>query len=564
MKKQIILMAAAGVMLATSCSKLAPLTQENFSVNPTPLEATAGKVPATINVTFPAKYMKKKAVITMTPTLKFNGGEVQGQSVTYQGEKIEGNATPISYKNGGNGVLKNTWNYTEDMLKSDLCMQFDAKLGKKTVSLPEVKIGYGVLATSALLGQCLDNTNASVAPDAFERVIQQKKEANIKFLIAQSKLRASETGSISMKELVAILKEINDNEETRALNAIEVSAYASPDGKFSFNEQLAEKRQNVSTTFLSEELKKIKMAADINMKFTAEDWDGFQELVSQSNLQDKAIILRVLSMYSDPEEREKQIMNMSAIYTDIKEGILPELRRARLIVNYSVIGRSDEQIVNQFKSDASQLSVEEMLYGANMLMENAADKEAWLQKTAQIYGSDYRALNNLAQLAYTKGDLATAQQYLQKAANINSNAAQVNTNLALIALNQGNVEQAEMLLAKGSGAEGFNEVQGALNIAKGNYPQAAANMKGVNSNAAALAQILAQDYVSAKETLNNIKNETANTYYLKAILAARMDDLGGIANNIRKVAQQNPSLAKRAINDLEFAKYTSTINSLVK
>lgn len=564
MKKQIILMAAAGAMLATSCKKLAPLTQDNFTVNPTPLEAVANQVPATINVNFPAKYMKKKAVITMTPVLKYNGGEALGQSATFQGEKVEGNATTIAYATGGNQPLKNNWTYTDEMLKSDLCMRFDAKLGKKTVTLPDLKIGYGVLATSALLGGCLDNAGGSLAPDAYQRVIQQKKEASIKFLINQAKLRAGETGSMSMKELIALLKEINDNEETRALNALEVSAYASPDGRYAFNEQLAEKRQNVSSDFLNKELQKIKMAADVNTKFTAEDWEGFQELVSQSNLQDKEVILRVLSMYSDPEEREQQIMNMSAIYTDIKEGILPELRRARLIVNYSIIGRSDEQIVDQFKSDASQLSVEEMLYGANQLMTSASDKEAWLLKTAQLYSSDYRAYNNLAQLAFAKGDMAAATQYLQKAANINSNASQVNANMALIALTQGNVSQAEMLLAKGSGANGFNEVQGALNIAKGNYTQAAANMKGINTNAAALAQILAQDYVAAKATLGNIKNETAYTNYLKAILAARTDDMSGVAASLAKVAQQNPSLAKRAVNDLEFAKCASTVMGLVK
>lgn len=564
MKKQIILMAAASAMVMTSCKKLAPLGAENFSVNPTPLQEIAGEVPATINVTFPTKYMKKKAVLTMTPVLKYNGGEVQGQSATFQGEKVEGNATTIMYKAGGNQTLKNTWNFTDEMLQSDLVMQFAAKVGKKTVTVPSVKIGYGVMATGALLGNALNNTNGSLAPDAYQRVIQQNKEANIKFLINQASLRASETNSTSVKDLVAILKEINDNAETRALSNIEVSAYASPDGKFSFNEQLAEKRQNTGNSFLQKELKKIKMDADVNTKFTAEDWDGFQELVSKSNLQDKDVILRVLSMYSDPEEREHQIMNMSAIYTDIKEGILPELRRARLIVNYEVIGRSDEQIISQFNSDASQLSIEELLYGANTLMQNAKDKETWLKKTAQLYPSDYRALNNLAQLAYASGDLAAAQQYLKQAANINSKAPQVNTNQALLALAQGNKEQAEMYLAKGSGAEGFSEVQGALNVAKGNYTQAASNMKGVYSNAAALSQIMANDYASAKQTLDNIKNADATTNYLRAILAARQDDAAGVANNIRKVAQTDANLAKRALSDLEFAKYASAIKSLVK
>ena len=219
--------------------------------------------------------------------------------------------------------MKTNFAYIEPMISSELYARFDAKLGKKTVSIPEVKIGYGVLATSQLLNRCA--ITGATAPDGYQRIIAQKQEANIKFLINQANLRASELNTVSIKELGKILKEINDNEETRALQNIEVSAYASPDGKYDFNEKLAEKRQNVSSDYLKGELKKIRMKADVDTKYTAEDWEGFQELVSKSNLQDKEIILRVLSMYQEPEEREQQISNMSEVYTDIKEGILPEL-----------------------------------------------------------------------------------------------------------------------------------------------------------------------------------------------------------------------------------------------
>ncbi len=563
MKKNILMLAAGSALVLTSCSKLGNLSADNFTVTPTPLEAVSGQVPATINGTFPAKYMKKKAIVTVTPVLKYQGGEAQGQSATFQGEKVEGNATTIQYKVGGNYTMKSTWAFTEEMMQSDLYLQFDAQLGKKKVSIPEVKVGYGVVGTSALLGNCLKSANASIAPDAYQRIISQKQEANIKFLISQANIRTSELKSVSIKDLVKVLKEINDNEETRALQSIEVSAYASPDGKYSFNEKLAEKRQNAGADYMKKELKKIKMAADVNTKFTAEDWEGFQQLISQSNLQDKEVILRVLSMYQDPEERERQISNMSAIYTDIKEGIMPELRRARLIVNYDVIGRSDEQIVDQYKSDASQLSVEEMLYGAGRLAKEG-EKEAWYQKTTQLFPSDYRAYNNLAQLAYAKGDMSAMQQFLQKAQSINSNAAQVNTNLALVALTQGNVQQAEMLLAKGSGSDSFNEIMGALNLAKGNYTQAASNLASVNNNTALLAQLLNKDYAAAKKILDNIKNADAMTSYLQAILGARIGDTTTLANGLRTALQKDPSLAQRAAKDLEFASFASTVKSLLK
>ena len=405
---------------------------------------------------------------------------------------------------------------------------------------------------------------AATAPDAYQRIIAQKQEANIKFLINQANLRASELNSVSIKELGKILKDINDNQETLALQNIEVSAYASPDGKYDFNEKLAEKRQNVSSDYLKNELKKIKMNADVDSKFTAEDWEGFQELISKSNLQDKEIILRVLSMYQEPEEREQQISNMSEVYTDIKESILPELRRARLIVNYEVIGRSDEQILDQFKQDPSKLSVEEMVYGANKLAKNDAARKEWNQAIAKQYPSDYRALNNLAQLAITEGNADLAENYLKQAAGVSKNAPEVNTNLALMALKSGNVDAAETYLAKGSGSDTFKEVMGNLNIAKGNYTQAASDLAGTLTNSAALAQILAKDYTSAKQTLSRIKNADAITSYLQAVLAARTGDANALAMALKSAIQQDSSLATRAVKDLEFAKYASTIKSVIQ
>ena len=555
-------MASASVLVLTSCSKLGKLGADNFNVTPTPLEAVGGQVPATINGTFPTKYMKKKAQVTVTPVLKYEGGEAVGQSSTFQGEKVEGNGTTIRYKVGGTYTMKTNFAYVDPMIKSDLYARFDAKVGKKTVKIPEVKIGYGVIATSQLLSRC--DITAATAPDAYQRIIAQKQEANIKFLINQATLRASELNSVSVKDLGKILKEINDNTLTRALTNIEVSAYASPDGKFDFNEKLAEKRQNVSSNYLKKELKKIKMDADVDTKFTAEDWEGFQELISKSNLQDKQVILRVLSMYEDPEEREQQISNMSEIYTDIKQNILPELRRARLIVNYEIIGRSDAQILEQFASDPSKLSVEEMLYGANRLVKDDATRQKWNETIAKQYPSDYRALNNLAQQAISKGDVNAAESYLKQAAQVSKNASEVNTNLALMSLKSGDVAKAETYLAKGSGSNTFKEVMGNLNIAKGNYTQAASDLAGVNTNSAALAQILAKDYTSAKTTLSKIKNADATTSYLQAVLAARTGDASSLASSLKDAIQKDPTLATRAANDLEFAQFASTIKNIVK
>lgn len=554
-------MALAAISLS-SCSKLGNLGADNFKVTPTPLEAVGGEVPATINGTFPVKYMKKKAVVTVTPVLKYNGKEVAGQSATFQGEKVEDNNTSISYKLGGTYTMKTTFAYESGMEQSDLYARFDAKLGKKKVSVPEVKIGYGVVTTSELLGRCIGS--ASTAQDAFQRVIEQKHEANIKFLIGQANLRTSELSSVSIQDLVKILKEINDMQEERALQGIDVSAYASPDGAYNINEKLAERRQNVSADYVRQQMKKAKVNGDVNVRYTAEDWDGFQELVSKSNLQDKDLILRVLSMYQDPEEREQQIRNMSSVYTEIASGIMPELRRARLMVNYEVIGRSDDQILDQYNADPSKLSVDELLYGANELVEDDATRKQWYQTTTRLYPNDYRAYNNLARLALQDGDEAAAKAYLAKAKAVDTKAPEANANMALIALKDGDKQAAQTYMSQASGSDTFNDIMGQLNIANGNYSAAAANLQNSKTNAAALAQILNKDYASANRTLANVQKPDATTSYLKAIVGARTGDSGVVKSNLQAAISQDASLGERARKDLEFSNYRSVVEALVK
>lgn len=558
-KNYFLILSLAAVAAFTSCKKLGELSADNFTVTPTPLEVVAGKVPATIDGKFPEKYMKKKAVVTVTPVLKYEGGEVKGQSATFQGEKVEGNDQTISYKVGGTYTMKASFDYVPAMQQSDLYLQFDAKVGKKTVTVPEVKIGYGVVSTSQLLKNTLASVKPSLAADTYQRIIAEKQEANIKFLIQQAAVRQSELKSDNVKDFVKMMKQINDEQETMLLNNIEVSAYASPDGALDLNTRLAEQRQGNSEKYLQKELKKLKMEAQVDAKYTAEDWDGFQQLVAASNIQDKEVIVRVLSMYNDPEEREAQIKNMSVIFKELADQILPELRRARLTLNYMVVGRSDVQIEEQFKEDASQLSVEEMLYGANL--DFITDKEAWYKKTTEIYPNDFRAYNNLGMLAYEKGDFAKAEEFFNKAKAVKADAAEVNANLALIELGKGNVAVAETYLGKAAGAEGLNEALACLNIAKGSYGKAASTVKEVASNSAALAQILNKDYAAAKNTLENVANKDAYTSYLKAVVAARTKDAAAVSANLRDAFVLDASLINRAKKDLEFAAYKSIIDA---
>lgn len=557
--------ALASTLVLTSCKKLGELSADNFTVTPSPMEAVSGQVPVTIDGRFPEKYMKKKAVVTVIPVLRYEGGEAKGQSATFQGEKVKGNDQEISYKMGGNYTMRNSFEYVPAMQKSELYLTFEARVGKKEVEVPEVKVADGVIATSALVGRTAANSNGALGEDAYQYSIAQTKKAQIKYLINQAKVRSSELESVSVQEFVQMLRDIKADQKGLQLDGIEVSAYASPDGAFDFNKQLAEKREGTSTEYLKSQLKKIDLDADIDGKYTAEDWDGFKELVEQSNLQDKDVILRVLSMYQDPEERETQIRNISAAYKELADEILPELRRARLTLSYNVIGRTDDEIQAQYKSDASKLSVEEMLYAAT-LTENTAEQTEIYAKTTQLYPSDYRAYNNLAILAMQKGDLAAAKNYLDQAASKKGDAVEVNANRALLALAQGNVTEAENYAGRATTAKNYKEVVGNLNIAKGNYAQAANDLAGVNSNSAALAQILNKDYTAAARTLTNVAQPDAMTSYLKAIVNARTNQTSTALTNLREAIQKDASLKAYAAKDLEFAALfnDATFQSLVK
>ena len=537
------------MMILSSCSKLGALSSDNFKVDPNPLETTAGQVPATINGMFPEKYMKKKATVTVIPELRYgNGQAVQGTGATFQGEKVQGNNQTISYKVGGNYSMKTNFKYVPEMQKSELYLTFDAYIGSKKVDVPAVKVADGIVATSELSGRTVKSAQASVAQDAYQRIIEHKQEANIKFLIQQANLRKSELKNNSVKEFVEMLKKINADKEGLNLKNVEVSAYASPDGGLKLNDKLAAQRQNNTEKFVNKTLKNTKVEAPVDAKYTAQDWEGFQELVKVSDIQDKDVILRVLSMYKDPEEREQQIKNMSAVFRELADGILPELRRARLTLNYEVIGRSDAQIVEQFGNDASQLSNEELIYGATLV--NDAQKEAFYKKAAELY-NDARAYNNLATLAFAKGDLSAAKNYAQKAQSVDGSNAESNANLGLIALAEGNVRDAENYIAKAANAFGLSEIVGNLNLMKGNYAQAEQDFANINSNSAALAQILNKNYNAATSTLNNIKNGDATTEYLKAILNARLGNNSAAATALKAAISKDSSYAKYAENDLE-------------
>lgn len=557
LKKLSFGMAVVAAAALTSCSKMGPLSPDYFTVTPNPLEAQAGKVPVTINGLFPEKYMKRKAVVTVTPVLQYEGGQAIGDAATFQGEKIEGNNQTISYRVGGNYTMKTTFPYVDDMLKSELYLFFKAKKGKKEVQIPEIKVADGVLATSELAKRTVKSAATSLAPDNFQQLIKMKQEANIQFLVNQANIRTGELKSVSVQDFLATLKDIQTDTERKALEQIEISSYASPEGSLDFNTKLADKRGKNTKEYVSKEMQNVGMKGNINSKYTAEDWEGFQELVSKSNIQDKEIILRVLSMYTDPEERETQIRNISAAYGDLTKEILPRLRRSRIMLHYDLIGRTDEEIVDQFGTNPKELSVEELLYATTLATEEE-EVATILKKTTELYPSDYRAYNNLAAMAFEQGDYAGAKQLLGKALQLKPNAPEANVNSGLLALVEGNTEAATQSLAKGSNALGLNEALGNLALLQGNYAQATKYFGKDASNSAALTKLLTKDYLGAASTLNAVAMPDAMTSYLKAIIAARTDNAELALSNLKAAIEQDKSLADYASKDLEFAKLRNT------
>ena len=545
------LLMAMVVALFSSCSKkMGPLSADYFTVTPQVLEAVSGKVPATINGKFPEKYFNKKAVVEVTPVLKWNGGEAKGQPATFQGEKVEGNNQSISYKMGGSYTMKTSFDYVPEMAKSELYLEFKATIGKKEVTIPAVKIADGVISTSELVNNTLGNANPALGEDAFQRIIKEKHDANIMFLIQQANIRSSELKTA--KEFNKEVANVNEAANKKISN-IEVSAYASPDGGVSLNTTLAENRENNTTKMLNKDLKKAKIDAPIDAKYTAQDWEGFQELVSKSNIQDKELILRVLSMYQDPAQREQEIKNISSVYKTLADEILPQLRRSRLTLNYEIIGKSDEEIAKLASSNPSELNIEELLYAATLTNDPAKQEAIYTQATKQ-FPNDYRAYNNLGKLAYQAGNIDKAESYFKKAANVNA-SPEVNMNLGLVSLMKGDKAAAEAYFGKAAGTKELGESMGNLYIAQGQYERAVNSFGDSKTNSAALAQIFAKDYNKAKNTLANVERPDAYTDYLMAVLGARTNNSSMVTSSLKSAVAKDSSLAKKAATDLEFAKY---------
>ena len=534
------------------CNKeMAPLTADYFKVNPSPLEAKGGMVTATVTGTFPEKYFDKNAVVTVTPYMVYAEGETAGTPFVYQGEKVQGNDQTISYKAGGVITMPVAFKYIPEMQKSGLYLAFNIQQGKKAYELPRVKVAEGVLATAELANA--GTVNPAIAADKFQRIIKETYSADIKFLIQQTNIRAQELKSEDINNLNERLRLAKEAQHLEIEN-VNISSYASPDGNLDLNTRLAEGREDNTVKMMKKQWKKDNIEADLTAEFTAEDWEGFRELVAASNIQDKNLILRVLEMYSDPEQREREIKNLSSIYADLAEEILPQLRRSRITATINVIGKSDAEILALVESNPASLSVDELLYAA-AITKNANEKTAIYQKVTEIYPEDYRGYNNLGMMYYKAGRYETASNLFNKAAKIAPTSDEVIMNQGLIKMLDGKYNDAAAALGKAGDVPEVDEAMGVFYLKKGDYNAAAKAFGNSKSNNAALAQIMIKDYNKARTTLAAIPTPDATTYYLLAVLGARTNNQQMVTSNLRQSFRLDANMRDKAAKDMEFAKF---------
>ena len=546
--------ALSGVVMLTGCSKkLNQFSPDYFTVNPNPLEVKGDKIPATVTARVPAKFFVKNAEVTVTPYLCFEGQEVASQPYAFQGEKVRGNAPVISYDNGGTVTIPVMYTYQPEMMKSDLELAFNVTQGKKQYALPRVKVANGVIATAALADA--STVTPALAKDKFQRIINEKYNADIHFLINQANIR---NGELTTNEMLTLNKTIKDasGDKSREIEEINISSYASPEGSLDLNTRLAENREKNTSAYLKNQLKKDKITefGELTANFTPEDWEGFQKLVSASDIQDKELILSVLSMYKDPEQREREIRNLSSIFDQLAEQILPQLRKSRITASINVIGKSDQEILNLVQSNPSSLSADELLYAATLVDSNA-DKMKIYDKAAELYPNDYRTYNDLGLTQYVAGNYDAAKTNFAKATRLAPNASEPQMNLGLISLMNKDYRQANQKFGAAAGVDELNDAMGTYYLMTGDANAAVKAFGAAKTNNAALAQILAKDYSKAKSTLASIAAPDAMTYYITAILGARTNNDSMVNNNLRQAVKLDRSLAAKAAKDLEFRNF---------
>ncbi|HLG04080.1 MAG TPA: hypothetical protein VI731_10830 [Bacteroidia bacterium] len=559
-KHLILGLAVLGAMSFTSCTGLGKMAKKEptvkYSVTPNPLQMHNDSVAVSITVTYPAKYFGKKVSLTVTPQV----GDHKFKSVTLLGEKAQGTGTRIGYKSGGSYTYTDKQAYTTDMKDADLKVSATGQVKSKTKELPARVIGHGTIITPYLMK---NDDRPILAKDQFVKLIPMTVTGQTNFVI-------STTTYIAKKGIKdEPMKAVNDFMKTNRANvmmeikSVSISSYASPDGETDMNANLAEDRFTKTRGDLMSINKDAKTGYEPASKepfyqkqVTAEDWPGFQELVSKSDIKDKDLILRVLSQYPDGDKREQEIKNMAATYEELARDILPALRRSVVTVNAIKHSRTDERILQLARSTSDSLSVEELLYAAT-LTNDMNEKLNFYRSAERLYPNDWRTSNNAGCILLQQNKLQDAKSQFNKADKLSPNNPVIQNNMAIVTRWEGDRKTAKQMLekAKAAGPEVSYNL-GLIEIQNGNYADAVTDFGTINSFNVALAKVLAGDPDEALTTLDKSpEKDDALSYYLKGIIGARKSNKDMMLNNLRTAIEKDPSMKEKAKSDVEFLKY---------
>lgn len=561
LKLNLLSIAVAAIVLS-SCGGLTKMVDNassvSYDVQPSPLETHGGEVEVTVKTKFPEKYFNKKAVVVATPILKYDGGQTEFESTTLQGESVEANNKVIPYL-GGEYTFTGKVPYKPEMLKSELVVEMTAQIGdKEPIEVPGIKIAEGVVATPTLVQV---DPKAILVGDKFQRIIPETYESEILYVINKHDVRNSE---LKKEEIVNFTDQIQaaNEAENIEIKSAKISAYASPDGELDLNEKLSGNRGKSAERYLTRTLKKLKVeTADaeefLKVVSTAEDWDGFKKLMEASEIKDKELILRVLSMYSDPAVREKEIKNIAEAFQEIEKDILPQLRRSKMMIDVDNIGYSDEELAELSKTQPDTLNIEEILYAAT-LTEDLAEKLRIYKAASAKYPECFRAKNNIGYVSLAMGNVADAKAAFEEAKAIKENDV-IKNNLGAIALIEGDVTAAEELFTSSMGAgDVVNYNLGIIKIKQADYAAAVNYFGNKPSFNAALAQLMNGNTEKSIATLNELGDvDDAMVYYLKAVAGARAGREEVVLSGLRRAVELDASLKDYAKKDAEFRSFAA-------
>jgi tetratricopeptide (TPR) repeat protein len=537
-----------------------------YEATPKVLEMNNGEVNVTISGSFPAKYFNKKAVLTVTPILKYEGGQIELKTFKLQGESVQANDKAIPFEAGGSFSYSDKFTYKDEMMLSKVEVKITAAIKDKSLDIGTYQVADGIIVTQKLVR--IDAKTVTLG-DKFVRVKSDSKMASINYLINRAEIRPTEAKKEDVVAFNDYIKNIASNPKF-AVRGVEMWSAASPDGPVPMNTKLADSREKSAVKYFKDELKKAKVDKLVkdslfSMLQTPEDWDGFKTLMEKSDIKDKDLVLRVLTMYSDPDVREKEIINISQAFEEIKEKILPQLRRSRFTVKVDAIGFSDAEMLQLADTKPDTFKLEEFLYAANLIQD--LNKKAELYKKAsEKFPNDVRVKNNLGYVLIKLGKLDEAKTALEAAKAIENNDA-VKTNLGAIALLKGDYAAAEELFTAAMGAgEAPSYNLGLINIINSKYEKALSYFGNACDYNAALAKLLNKNYEAAISTVGCSKDESAQAYYLKAVCGARVDNSDMIFNNLRTAVGKDVKLKTYAVKDVEFIKYfaNETFKSIVQ